>query len=110
MAVGATAAVTKDTLNAQLGAALQAVVNGLDQISHINDVWVSANNGSAGLQALGMTSDDANNYLAAVYEAVKLRDVMMGTATVASNGTVTQNTTGHNFHGSFKPSLGTGVY
>ena len=108
MAAGLTANVTQASVNQQVGAALANLVNSLADINNFNTVYLGLV-GTAGLQALGFTSGDANNVAAAVFEAVKLYEVMHGTAWVAANGTITENTTGHNFYGSFQALLGTGI-
>lgn len=109
MAAGLTANVTTATVNQQVGANLANLVNSLAALNNFNTVYLNVV-GLAGLQTtLGMTLTDATNLQAAVFEAVKLYEVLHGTATVAANGTIVENTTGHNFYASFTALLGTGI-
>lgn len=108
MSAGLTANVTLASVNQQVGASLANLVNSLNDLNNFNTVYLGLV-GTTGLQALGATTGDANNIAAAVFEAVKLYEVMHGTANIAANGTITEQSTGHNFFGSFQALLGTGI-
>lgn len=108
MSAGLTANITVATVNQQVGAALANLTKSLADLNNFNTVYLNVV-GTAGLISLGMLSADATTLQAAVFEAVKLYEVMHGTATVAANGTIVEGTTGHNFSASFSGLLGTGI-
>jgi hypothetical protein len=82
MAAGLTAQLSLTQLNTQAGGILLSLVRDLDQVADMQAYL--ATQGTAGLQALGMTADDATTLLSAFSDAAQLVQLWHGQAALAS--------------------------
>jgi hypothetical protein len=96
MASGLRATVTVASLNQDFGSDIATVRNALNRFKQRYDSYW-APYGESGYLALGGIQGDADELGSAISETLALYQILHGTATVAADGTVTLNTTGHDF-------------
>ena len=98
MAAGLTANLNKSQIDQDFGSDLATLKNCLNRLKERYDTWW-APNGGTGYLALpgGATQGDADTLGSAITEAYNIYEIFYGNGTVASDGTVTIGSGGHNF-------------
>ena len=107
MAWGLNATANLASVNQYVGARLANLRQALEDLNDFNANALVPNGGATYLTGMGMSSGDANQFVACIGDMVSLYAVYYGTATIASGGAITTGASGHNFD--LNTKLGAGI-